>query len=152
MLKFVYLCLVLPLKSVSAKGGFSLHNSIKTKLRYRLRIKTIDALIPSKTLAKSWENFDYLQLEELYHDKPKNFKLLSLFQAVNALEYDGNTDDGDSEDLDQDVEDNDPNEHVFYDADSSEDDKELVLAIVVKEPISVELEEEFLELSRMGTS
>jgi hypothetical protein len=152
MLKFVYLCLVIPINSAIAERGFSLHNSIKTKLRNRLRIKTIDALIRTKTLAKSWEKFDYLQLEELYHNKPQNFKLPSLFQAVNALEYDGSTDDGDSVDLDQDVEDNDPDEHAFYDADSSEDDEEPVQAIVVEEPTGVELGEEFLELLGMGKS
>ncbi|BBM98168.1 hypothetical protein Mp_1g11360 [Marchantia polymorpha subsp. ruderalis] len=132
MLKFVYLCLVIPLNSAIAERGFSLHNSIKTKLRNRLRIKTIDALIRTKTLAKSLENFDYLQLEELYHHKPQNFKLPSLFQAVNALDYDGNTDDGDSVDLNQDVEDDNLDEHAFYDADSSEDDEEPVQAIVVE--------------------
>lgn len=42
---------------------------------------------------------------------------------MNALEYDGNTDDDDSVNLDQDVKDNGPNEHAFYDADSSEDDE-----------------------------
>lgn len=70
MLKFVYLCLVITLNSAIAERGFSLHNSIKTKLRNMLRIKTIDALIWSKTLANSWKNFDYLHLEELYYYKP----------------------------------------------------------------------------------
>lgn len=71
---------------------------------------------------------------------------------MNALEYDGNTDDGDSVDLDRDVEENDPDEHAFYDAVSSEDDEEPVQAVIVEEPTGVELGEEFLELLGMGTS
>lgn len=39
MLKFVYICLVIPLNSAIAERGFSLHNGIKTKLRNRLRIR-----------------------------------------------------------------------------------------------------------------
>ena len=117
MLKFVYLCVVIPLNSAIVERGFSLHNSIKTKRRNRLRIITIDALIWCKTSAQSWENFDYLQLEDLYHNKPQNFRLPALLQAVNAIEYDGNTDDGDSVDLDQELEENDPDEHAFYDPD-----------------------------------
>ena len=152
ILKFVYLCVVIPLNSAIAERGFSLHNSIKTKLRNRLRIITIDALIRCKTLAQSWENFDYLQLEDLYHNKPQNFRLPALFQAVNAIEFDGNTDDGDSVDLDQELEENDPDEHAFYDPNSSEDDEVLVQAVVVEEPIGVELGEDFLELLGMGTS
>lgn len=58
MLKYVYLGLVIPLNSGIAKRCFSLHNSIKTKFRNMLRIKTIDDLIRSKTLAKFWKNFD----------------------------------------------------------------------------------------------
>lgn len=104
MLKFVYLCFVIPLNNAIAKRGFSLHNSVKTKIRNRSRIKTIDALIGSNTLAKSWENFNYLQLQKLDHHKTQNFKLPSLFQDVNDLECDGNRDDGDSLDFDQHVE------------------------------------------------
>lgn len=58
LLKYVYLGLVIPLNSGIAKRCFSLHNSIKTKFRIMLRIKTIDDVIRSKTLAKSWKNFD----------------------------------------------------------------------------------------------
>ena len=160
MLKFVYLCLVIPLNSAIAERGFSLHNSIKTKLRNRLRIVTIDALIRSKTLVDSWEKFDYAMLENLYHEKPQNFKMPGLFAAVNSIEYDGKTDDDDSVDLDQEIDEHDPDWHAIYDSsqgepdlsDSSEDEESETAVVAIEEQSGLELGEDLLELLGMGST
>lgn len=103
MLKFVEVCFVIPMNSCCAERGFSEHGVIKNKLRNRMRIKTVDALMRCRSMVDDYKGFDYQAAVKLYHQKPQGFLMPSVLQAVNALECGADTDSGDSADLEGDV-------------------------------------------------
>lgn len=103
MLKFVEVCFTVPMNSARAERGFSEHGIVKTKLRNRLRIVTLDALMRCTDMVSDYKDFDYDAAVSLYHQKPKGFRMPRVFQAVNALEYEGDTDSGDSADMEGDA-------------------------------------------------
>ena len=100
MLMFVEVSFTVPMNSACGERGFSEHGIVKNKLRNRLRIVTLDALMRCTSLLEDYKTFDYAAAVKLFHDRPQAFRMPGVFKAVNALEYDGNTDSGDSADLD----------------------------------------------------
>ncbi len=53
-------------------------------------------------MVDDYKTFDYSAAVTLHHQKPKGFRMPGVFKAVNAIEYDGDTDSGDSADMEGD--------------------------------------------------
>ena len=89
MLIFVSLCFVIPLNSACAERGFSLHITLKTKLRNRLRIQAIDALMRCKSMIEDYKTFDYEAALALHNTTPRVVKMQGVFAALGVLANDG---------------------------------------------------------------
>lgn len=100
VVKFAEICFVVPLNSACAERGFSLHNLIKSKLRNRMRLPALDALMRSKSQNVDYKTFDYEAAVSKYHEKGSIYKMPKVFAAVNNECMGADTDSGDSEDLD----------------------------------------------------
>jgi hypothetical protein len=100
VLKLVQICFVVPLNSACAERGFSLHNLIKTKLRNRMRIPALDALMRTQSQDVDFRKFNYEAAVSMYHEKGTLFKMPRVFAAVKNECGGADTDSGDSEDLD----------------------------------------------------
>lgn len=102
VLIFVHVCFVVPMNSACAERGFSLHNTIKTKLRNRLRIPSLDALMRTRSQKVDYQTFNYEAAISMYHGKrgQSGLKLPKVFAAVRNECKGAETDSGDSEDMD----------------------------------------------------
>lgn len=98
----VQICFVVPMNSACAERGFSLHNSIKTKLRNRMRIPSLDAMMHVRSHKVDYQKFNYEAAVTMYHEKrgESRLKLPKVFAAVKNECKGAETDSGDSEDLD----------------------------------------------------
>ena len=51
VIQFVYICFSLPVQSAVVEQGFSIHRTVKSRLRNKLKVTTLDSLMRMKLLA-----------------------------------------------------------------------------------------------------
>ena len=79
---FVYAMLVSPVSTAEVERGFSVERCIKTKLRNRLKISTLDSLLRVKQLAPAMlDDFDMAAAVRLF-DSDSNASLLNKLHAA----------------------------------------------------------------------
>ena len=73
--------LVIPVSSAPCKRGFSVQNSIKTKLRNRLNPERLNGMMMIRLVGPSFENVDFLGAARLFANMRQRQKrnVLSLF-------------------------------------------------------------------------
>lgn len=75
VLLLVQVWFVVPMNSACAERGFLLHHSIKIKLRNRMRIPSLDALMRTNSQIVDFKTFKYEAAVSMYHDKQEKYKM-----------------------------------------------------------------------------